>query len=71
MLIHNDPNNAWPKLSTVNPSTKEATKKNINAFITKENKPSVISVIGKVRIKSIGLIKIFNTPNTSAAIKAG
>lgn len=40
------------------------------AFITRVNKPKVIKVIGKVKIKSIGLITAFIIPKTSAVAKA-
>jgi hypothetical protein len=37
-----------------------------NAFITKENKPNVITVIGKAIIFTIGFIKMLIIPNTIA-----
>jgi hypothetical protein len=42
----------------------------INALITKQNNPKVSTVIGRVKITKIGLIKTLRSPRTTATIKA-
>ena len=63
-------NNAVQNPETENPSTILAASNINSALITKENNPKVIIVIGKVRIKIIGLIKTFIIPRTTARITA-
>jgi hypothetical protein len=58
--------NAAQKPDTVNPGTIFAESIIKNAFITKENKPNVITVIGKAIIFTIGFIKMLIIPNTIA-----
>jgi len=62
--------NAVPKPATLKPGTRPDVIISIKAFITKENRPSVIIVIGKLSIVKIGLIIMFTSPITKAAIKA-
>ena len=56
--------------STEKPGTMVSVNKIITAFITTVKSPKVINVIGKVRIKSIGLITALIIPKTSAVIIA-
>ncbi len=65
-----EPSKAVQKPSTEKPTTKYAAKSSNPALITKENKPSVIILIGRVRINSTGRIRTFITPKTKAAIIA-
>lgn len=63
------------KRAVQNPDTEKsgtiiAANKISNALITRENNPSVTIVIGKVKIKIIGLINILIIPSTIARIKA-
>ena len=51
------------------PCTNRADKPKINPLITRENKPKVIKVRGKVRINKIGCKMAFKIPKTTAAIK--
>jgi len=66
-----DPKSACRKVSTEKPSIKEAANQNNEAFITNIKSPKVSTVIGKVKINSIGFIKRFNKPRITAAIIAG
>ena len=52
--------------STINPSISLSASKIIKAFITSKNKPSVIIVIGKVRIMSTGFTSKFKMERTTA-----
>ena len=51
---------------TTNPSTTLLASKTITAFITRENKPNVKKVIGKVKNEKIGLINVLINPKTKA-----
>ena len=53
-------------LSTINPSISLSANKIIKAFMTSKNKPSVIIVIGKVKIMSIGFTNKFKIERTTA-----
>ncbi len=61
---------AVKKLSTLNPRTIFETIITIKASITKVNRPKVIIVTGRERIKRIGFTKIFKAAKTKATIKA-
>jgi len=52
------------------PGTKYAAKYKRPTFITNENRPNVIRVMGNVSITNIGFTNIFSTPITMATIKA-
>lgn len=67
----NEPNNAAPKPSTLNPGTSFATSKNIKALMTKVNKPKVRMLIGRVKSNNKGLMNMLTNPITNAAQKAG
>lgn len=56
--------------STLKPGTILAVSIIKRAFITKVNKPKVINVIGRVKIRRIGLITAFIIPNTRAVTSA-
>ena len=56
--------------STENPVTRLSASNINNAFMTRVNNPSVITVIGSVRIRSKGLIRAFIIPNTKAVTRA-
>ena len=60
--------NAGRDPSTWNPGTMALTSNTINALITRENKPSVRTVIGSATMLIIGLINALITPNTIPAI---
>ncbi len=62
--------NAVPKLLIVNPGTNFEVIISMNALITKENRPNVIIVIGKVKMDKTGFITAFINPKTRAATKA-
>lgn len=56
--------------STEKPGTIASVSKIRIAFITIVKSPSVISVIGRVRIKRTGFINAFIIPKTSAVTRA-
>ena len=56
--------------STLNPPTILSHNRMINALITNKNNPKVNTVIGRVMIIKIGLIKTLRSPRTTATIKA-
>ena len=56
--------------STLNPGTRFAASKITTALITNVNKPKVIIFIGRVRIRSMGLINALMIPKTTAATRA-
>lgn len=65
-----DPTSAGQKPVTVKPSINDAANRNKEALITKINKPTVRTVIGKVRISRIGRTKRFSRPIITAAMRA-
>ena len=66
-----EPSKAYPKLSTLKPSMNDAANQNKEAFMIIINNPRVMIVIGRVRIKRIGLTNKFKSPIIIAAIIAG
>ena len=66
-----EPSSAYQKLSTEKPSINVPANQNNEAFMTKVNRPKVRILIGKVRIKIIGLTNKFSSPIIIAAISAG
>ena len=67
--------NAQRKPSMRMPSINLSASKIISALITKRKRPSVITVIGRVKITSNGLINRLSSPRTranmSASLKSG
>ncbi len=71
--IMSAPRNAAPKVSTSKPFTIEATNKSRNPLITRVNRPSVMMLIGKVRIMSKGFKVMLMRPRiiaTTIAVKS-
>lgn len=66
-----DPRSADHMLSTLKPSTNEATKRNRDALIMNMKIPSVTMVIGSVRITNIGRTIALRSPRQIAAMTAG
>ena len=64
------PINAAKGLFTLKPSIKDATNQKRNALRTRENSPTVRSVMGKVSMNKIGLITVFTNPRISATTNA-
>ena len=62
------PKTADQNPATTKPSSIAATNPNIAAFKTSKNKPRVTTVIGKVRIKAIGLIIALTKHSNKAAV---
>lgn len=56
--------------STLNPGTRFAAKRIINALITNVNKPKVKMLIGSVRIRRIGFKTALIIPSTTATTSA-
>lgn len=63
-------NKAVHQPSTVKPGTILVANWIIKTLMNSKNIPSVKMVMGIVRITKIGLIKLFNIPNTKATIIA-
>lgn len=61
---------ALQKEDTLNPFTSSLQSNIIIPFIINKKSPRVIRVTGRVRNTSIGFINIFNSPKTTATIKA-
>ncbi len=66
-----EPSSAYQKLSTEKPLIKVPANQNNEALMTKVNRPRVKILIGKVRIKIIGLTNKFSSPIIIDAISAG
>ena len=58
------------KLSTINPGTIWAARRIKSAFITSAKSPKVIMVMGRVKIRRIGLKIALIIPKTTARIRA-
>ena len=63
-------NSAHNQLSTEKPSTRLAVHFMISTLITRRNKPSVNTVMGMVKITSMGFIKVFKRASTTATNSA-
>ena len=61
---------ACQKFGTLNPSTILLAKRINKPLMTKVNSPSVITLIGRVKIMTIGFIKILIPDSTKATISA-
>ncbi len=61
---------AQPKLATINPGINELTRRTISPLMTKVNNPKVIKLNGKVKRRTIGLIKVLTIPSPMATIIA-
>ncbi len=62
--------NADQKPVTSNPSTRSAAPHTRNPLMTRENNPMVKMLIGRVRIKIIGLMRMLIIANTTARTSA-
>ena len=69
-LINNDPHTADQNPWISKPPTTPATIISKMAFKTKVNNPRVKILIGRVRMKRMGLKKAFNIPRKAAEKKA-
>jgi len=63
-------NKAFTKPSTLNPGTKEDTRRIRMVLIIMRNKPNVMMVIGNVKIMRMGLMIVFTKDITTDAITA-
>ncbi len=66
-----EPSSAYQKLATEKPWIKVPANQNNEALMTKVNSPKVRILIGKVRIKIIGLTNRLSSPIVIEAIRAG